>query len=65
MLAQRLAAVVVPIPAFNRPYLLRSRAQDGTRAQVAFASRNDRDERGAQLLALGSAITLATVRGAA
>ena len=63
MPAQRL--VVVPMPAFNRPYLLRFRTQDGTRAQVAFASRGDRDERGAQMLALGAAITLATVRGEA
>jgi hypothetical protein len=64
MPAQRLA-IVTPIPAFNRPYLLRFRTQDGTRAQVAFAGRDERDERGAQLLSLGAAVTLATVRGAA
>ncbi|MCI0146662.1 hypothetical protein KNO81_12265 [Paraburkholderia sediminicola] len=64
MPAQR-RAVVVPSTVLNRPYLLRFRAQDGTRAQVAFASRNDRDERGAQFLTLGAAVTLATVRGAA
>lgn len=61
MPAQRLA-IVTPIPALNRPYLLRFRTQDGTRAQVAFASRNDRDERCAQLITLGAAVTLTTVR---
>lgn len=64
MPAQRLA-VVIPIPALNRPYLQRFRTQDGARAQAAFASRGDRDERGARILALGAAITLATVRGEA
>jgi hypothetical protein len=64
MPAQRRAAVA-PIPAFNQPYLLRFCAQDGTRAQVAFADRDERDERGAQLLTQGAAVTLATVRGAA
>lgn len=48
-----------------RPYVLRFIAQDGTRSQVAFAERDERDERGARLLALGAAVTLATVRGAA
>jgi hypothetical protein len=45
-----------------RPYVLRFIAHDGTRAVVAFANRDERDERGAQLLMLGTAVTLATVR---
>jgi hypothetical protein len=45
-----------------RPYLLRFVAHDGTRSVVAFSNRDERDERGAQLLALGAAVTLATVR---
>jgi hypothetical protein len=49
------------IPAV-RPYLLRFVAHDGTRSVVAFSNRDERDERGAQLLALGAAVTLATVR---
>jgi hypothetical protein len=48
----------------SRPYLLRFIAHDGTRSVVAFANRDDRDERGAQLLTLGAAVTLATVRRA-
>ncbi|REG61567.1 hypothetical protein B0G80_4420 [Paraburkholderia sp. BL6669N2] len=48
-----------------RPYVLRFIAHEGTRSVVAFADRAERDERGAQLLALGSAVCLATVRGAA
>jgi hypothetical protein len=48
-----------------RPYLLRFIAHDGTRSVVAFADRDERDERGAQLLTQGAAVTLATVRGAA
>jgi len=47
-----------------RPYLLRFIAHDGTRSVVAFANRDERDERGAQLLTLGAAVTLATARGA-
>jgi len=47
-----------------RPYLLRFIAHDGTRSVVAFANRDERDERGAQLLTLGASITLATARGA-
>ncbi|WOD18565.1 hypothetical protein [Paraburkholderia kirstenboschensis] len=47
-----------------RPYLLRFIAHDGTRSVVAFANRDERDERGAQLLMLGAAVTLATVRRA-
>jgi hypothetical protein len=45
-----------------RPYLLRFITHDGTRSVVAFANRDERDERGAQLLALGASITLATAR---
>ena len=45
-----------------RPYLLRFIAHDGTRAVVAFADREERDERGAQLVALGAAVTLAYSR---
>ena len=47
-----------------RPYLLRFIAHDGTRSVVAFANRDERDERGAQLLTLGTSKTLATARGA-
>jgi hypothetical protein len=47
-----------------RPYLLRFIAHDGTRSVVAFANRDERDERGAQLPAHGAAVTLATVRRA-
>jgi hypothetical protein len=47
-----------------RPYLLRFIAHYGTRSVVAFANRDERDERGAQLLTLGAAVTLATARGA-
>jgi hypothetical protein len=47
-----------------RPCLLRFIAHDGTRSVVAFANRDERDERGAQLLTLGAAVTLATARGA-
>lgn len=47
-----------------RPYVLRFIAHDGTRSVVAFSSRAERDERGAQLLALGSVVCLATMRGA-
>ncbi|CAB3744321.1 hypothetical protein LMG27174_07156 [Paraburkholderia rhynchosiae] len=64
MPAQRLA-VVIPFPSINRPYVLRFRAQDGTRAVVPFADCDERDERGAQLLPFGSTVTLATVQGAA
>jgi hypothetical protein len=46
----------------TRPYLLRFIAHDGTRSVVAFANRDERDERGAQLLTLGVGITLATLR---
>jgi hypothetical protein len=46
-----------------RPYLLRFIAHDGTRSVVAFANRDERDERGAQLLTLGTSVTLATARG--
>jgi hypothetical protein len=52
-----------PISAI-RPYVLRFIAHDGTRSVVAFANRDERDERGAQLLTLGTAVTLATVRRA-
>jgi hypothetical protein len=52
-----------PISAI-RPYVLRFIAHDGTRSVVAFANRDERDERGAQLLTLGTAATLATVRRA-
>ncbi|TCG08860.1 hypothetical protein BZM27_09420 [Paraburkholderia steynii] len=48
-----------------RLYVLRFIAHDGTRAVVGFADQAERDERGAQLLALGSVVCLATVRGAA
>ena len=48
-----------------RPYVLRFIAQDYTRSKVSFSDRDERDERGAQFLALGAAVTLATVRGAA
>lgn len=64
MAAQRLAAVV-PFPSLKRPYRPRSCAQDGARAQVAFVSRDDRDGREAPFMALGPAMTLASVRGAA
>lgn len=64
MPAQRLA-IVTPTPALTRSYLLRFRAQDGTRAPVAFVDRNERDERGAQLLTFGAAFTLAYARGSA
>jgi hypothetical protein len=58
-------STIIPRPALNRPYLLRFIAQDGTRTQVAFADRAERDERGAQLLTLGCAFVSAFVRGAA
>jgi hypothetical protein len=45
-----------------RPYLLRFIAHDGTRSVVAFANRDERDERGAQLLTCGVGVTLATLR---
>ena len=38
----------------TRPYLLRFIADDGTRSVVAFARRDESDERGAQLLAHSS-----------
>ena len=47
-----------------RPYVLRFIGHDGTRSVVAFANRDERDERGAQLLTLGAAVTLATMRHA-
>lgn len=50
-----------PISAI-RLYVLRFIAHGGTRSVVAFANRDERDERGAQLLLPGTAVTLATVR---
>jgi hypothetical protein len=50
-------------PHGRRPYLLRFIAIDDTHSLVAFANRDEHDER-AQLLTLGASVTLATARGA-
>jgi hypothetical protein len=51
-------------PAIRR-YLLCFIAHDGARSVVAFADRDESDERGAQILTLGATVTQAYARGAA
>lgn len=63
MPAHRLA-VVRPLPAVPRPYILRF-VESATRAELAYPSAEQRDAHAAAVVTRGCAVTLAFARGAA